>query len=115
MRNPFLPILPCFLLASAGLALDSIPFEPATDLPLGGRPSAVVRGDFNRDGRADLAVLDSDTDGVRVLLNRPSGASGGPIGDFPLEIPGRWTASRARLDGSGESPFYPAAIEVRGG
>src|SRR2546425_37654 len=46
---------------------------PATDFPVGASPSAVAVGDFNRDGRLDLAVANNGSRGVWVLLGNGDG------------------------------------------
>ncbi len=43
---------------------------PQTVFPVGDQPSSVAVGDFNVDGASDLAVANSQTDDVSVLLNR---------------------------------------------
>src|SRR5262245_2459043 len=42
-------------------------FSPATSFPVGTNPQAVVTGDFNNDGRLDLAVANHDDRTVSVL------------------------------------------------
>jgi hypothetical protein len=44
-------------------------------LPSGASPSDVVTGDFNGDGKMDIAVLDAGTNSVTVFLNTSSGGS----------------------------------------
>src|SRR5437867_671299 len=39
-------------------------------VPTGRRPSSVAVGDFDRDGRSDLAVANYDDDTISVLLGR---------------------------------------------
>lgn len=43
-------------------------FSPAVNYPAGSAPQAVVTGDFNGDGRPDLAVANADASNVGVLL-----------------------------------------------
>jgi hypothetical protein len=43
-----------------------------TDFGAGIEPNSVAVGDFNRDGRPDLAVADFDIDTVSILLNTAS-------------------------------------------
>src|ERR1041385_8083025 len=38
------------------------------DIPLGGAPSTIAVGDFNHDGNADLAIVDTSTSQVQVRL-----------------------------------------------
>ena len=42
-------------------------FSPATSFPVGPNPQAVVTGDFNNDGKLDLAVANHDDGTVSVL------------------------------------------------
>ncbi|MGQ0620015.1 MAG: beta strand repeat-containing protein [Panacagrimonas sp.] len=74
----------------------SASFAPVTTMGAGGSfPTAVAVGDFNGDGRPDLAVANTSSDSVRVFLNTTapgsisaSFVSGGSrsVGDFPLAI-----------------------------
>src|SRR5260370_448434 len=45
-------------------------FKP---LPVGSRPNSIVAGDFNGDGRLDLAVADGFSNEVSVLLGNGDG------------------------------------------
>jgi serine/threonine protein kinase len=49
-------------------------FWPQVVYPVGKRPNAVVVGDFNGDGRPDLAVANTADSTIGVLLNDGSGA-----------------------------------------
>jgi hypothetical protein len=48
----------------------STPFQP---IPVGADPNAIVAGDFNGDGRLDLAVVNSDNDDISVLISNGDG------------------------------------------
>ena len=48
-------------------------FQPLTRPPTGISPDAVVAGDFNRDGRLDLAVANFASNSVSVLLGTGPG------------------------------------------
>ncbi|HEU5182264.1 MAG TPA: VCBS repeat-containing protein [Candidatus Polarisedimenticolia bacterium] len=66
-------------------------------------PSFMVTADFNRDGRTDLAGVDSpfrETAGARVLLAMPPGPRHGPDADTGGN---RQAECGARLDGSASS------------
>src|SRR5689334_15082853 len=57
----------------------SVPnFGPPTSYPAGGNPVAVKIGDFNNDGKPDVAVADYISDEVSVLLGNGSGGFGSP-------------------------------------
>src|SRR5437899_10786734 len=46
---------------------------PAADFPVGTNPSSVVVGDFNGDGKQDLAVANNRSDNISVLLGNGDG------------------------------------------
>jgi uncharacterized repeat protein (TIGR01451 family) len=85
------------LLASLGYpaTISAVTFGPATDYPVGTAPSAVAVGDFNGDGKLDLAVANAGSNFVSILLGKGDGTfqpalmadAGGPqssiaVGDF---------------------------------
>jgi hypothetical protein len=49
-------------------------FSPAVNYPVGLSPQAVVTGDFNGDGRLDLAVANQSSSTVSILLGNADGA-----------------------------------------
>src|SRR5262249_27553974 len=55
---------------------DLLSFFSAVPYPTGRSPNAVAVGDVNGDGRADLAVADSGSNDVAVLLNAGDGTFG---------------------------------------
>jgi hypothetical protein len=65
-------------------------FVPAVEYVVGDSPQAIVSGDFNGDGRADLAAANSASDSVSILLGNADGsfASGGSfaVGDSPMSV-----------------------------
>src|SRR5262249_6343208 len=74
--------------------------DPPVALPLaaGAEVSAIVTGDFNGDGRADLAVTDFLSDQVTVLLGDGDGAFR-PAGSFGV---GRRPAAAVAGDFNGD-------------
>ena len=64
---------------SSRLSLESLEdrcllsFSPAVSYPVGTNPQAVVTGDFNGDGRLDLAVANSSSNTVSLLLGNAGG------------------------------------------
>ena len=49
-------------------------FQPAMAIGVGERPSSVALGDFNGDGKPDLAVANETSNNVTALINQGSGA-----------------------------------------
>jgi len=62
----------------------------ATSYPAGTAPQAIVAADFNNDGRLDLAVANSSTNSVSVLLGNGNGtfqqAQSSAAGDNPVSL-----------------------------
>jgi FG-GAP-like repeat/Calx-beta domain/Carboxypeptidase regulatory-like domain/FG-GAP repeat len=56
----------------------------------GSNPRSVVIGDFNGDGKQDIAIPNSNSNNVSILLGNGTGAFGSatnfPAGDFPISI-----------------------------
>src|SRR5437899_13069511 len=72
-----LPLTSASLIARA----DAVSFTPHRDFTTGVSPRTVVVGDFDHDGRPDLAVVNNGSATVSVLLN--DGAGGfRPTTDF---------------------------------
>jgi hypothetical protein len=65
-------------------------FGAATSFALGAGPVSVAVGDFNGDGKPDLAVVNSNSNTVSVLLGTGSGGFGPrtdfAVGGFPLAV-----------------------------
>ncbi len=63
------------ILAGLAGAADShaVDFGPATAYPVGTNPVGAVAGDFNGDGKPDIAVLNAGSNNVSVLLNNGDG------------------------------------------
>ncbi len=55
-------------------------WQQASHIPLNGAPVALAGADFNRDGKADLAVADHDTFGIQLLFgDGKGGLAKGPL------------------------------------
>ena len=54
-------------------------FQPAVNYPAGDEPNYIAVGDFNGDGKLDLAVANSAADNVSVLLGNGDGTFGAPV------------------------------------
>jgi len=62
---------------------SAAPFSP---VPVGANPVDVTTGDFNQDGKPDLAVSDFGSDDVTILLNTGSGTFT-PAAQSPVAVP----------------------------
>jgi len=114
------------------VACASFGFSPSAGSPVsvGNSPYATVVGDFNRDGRQDIAVANAASNDVTILLGNGSGgfspAPGSPVnvgnspyavavGDFngdgrqDLAIPNFGSNNVTILLGNGSGGFTPAA------
>jgi hypothetical protein len=65
-------------------------FSVATNFPVGSQPRSVGIGDFNGDGRQDLAVANENSNNVSVLLGDGAGSFGPAVnfsaGPFPFRL-----------------------------
>jgi type II secretory pathway component GspD/PulD (secretin) len=66
-------VSPVSQLASAAAAGNLTGTFPRTDFPVGHSPSAVAAGDFNGDGKLDLAVTNEGDNTVSILLGKGDG------------------------------------------
>jgi hypothetical protein len=60
-------------------------FAPPNIFPAGTRPRSVTVGDFNHDGKADVAVANEGSNNVSILLGNGAGALGSPT-DFNVGL-----------------------------
>ncbi|MFI5039934.1 MAG: FG-GAP repeat domain-containing protein, partial [Solirubrobacterales bacterium] len=70
-------------LVIAPSALGAVTFAPAASLGVGATPYAVAVGDFNGDGKRDLATANNGSANVSVLLGDGNGTFGA-ASNFPL-------------------------------
>ncbi|WP_322647924.1 FG-GAP-like repeat-containing protein [Nostoc sp. ChiVER01] len=65
-------------------------FQPATNFSVGTSPFSVAVGDFNGDGKLDLAAANRDSNNVSVLLGNGSGsfatATNFSVGNNPISV-----------------------------
>lgn len=128
---------------AAHLAIESAPNQqpvagcgasfaqaPGSPISVGREPGSVVAGDFNLDGKPDLAVANALSDNVTILLGQGNGgfssAAGSPfsvgdqpvsvaVGDFNLDgkpdlaVANRESANLTILLGTGTGGFTQAA------
>src|SRR6266498_3119624 len=126
-----LPFVSGFL--SAISFAQSVAFTAATNFGAGDRPRSVAVGDFNGDGRQDLAVANQGSGNVSILLGNGNGTFGaatnfavgnGPlsvvVGDFngdgrqDLAVANQFSANVSILLGNGNGTFG-AATNFAGG
>jgi VCBS repeat-containing protein len=78
------------LMAPLARAAASVSFTGPSYFPVGSFPASVAVGDFNGDGKPDLAVANEFSNDVSVLLGGSSGSFGNatsyPTGDFPDSV-----------------------------
>jgi len=71
-------------------ALAQVSFSAPTDYAVGEVPSSVVAADFDGDADPDLAVTNTESDDVSLLLGGSGGhfaaATGIPAGDYPYSV-----------------------------
>src|SRR6266851_4111749 len=73
----------CWLLLPVAVSFaQPVSFLPRTNFPVGNRPDSVAVGDFNGDGRLDLAVANFSSNTVVILLGTGTGAFSAPA-SFP--------------------------------
>src|SRR5213083_3066427 len=81
---------------------------PAADFPTGVSSASVAVGDFDGDGRLDLAVANNGSDDVSVLLGNGDGtfqpAVNYPVGEFP------WSVAVGDFDGDGRLDLAVATL-----
>ena len=65
-------------------------FQAAVSYAVGAVPYAVAVGDFNGDGKADLAVANADSDNVSVLLGNGNGTFQSAVNYATGAVLGRW-------------------------
>ena len=77
---------------------QSVKFGAAVSYPTGPGPKALAPGDFNRDGKVDLAVV-TNVDTVNLLLGNGEGSFQPPV-SFPVKGPGAIVAGDLNRDGN---------------
>src|SRR5579883_2456196 len=71
-----------------GTGSIATPFQSPTSYAAGTGPYCVLAGDFNKDGRLDLAVSNQTSNNVSILLGAAGGTFGAPnnfaVGTTPV-------------------------------
>lgn len=75
-------------------------FSAATHFLVGTDPKSVAIGDFNHDGKLDLAVANAGSDNVSILLGRGDGSFNDAT-NFPVGSPGPASIAAGDFSGSG--------------
>ena len=79
----------------------AVDFAPQKTYPVGTSPSAIVVGDFNGDGKPDLAVLNSESRSVSILLGNGQGGFQ-PARNFDVGGDNPTSVSVADFNGDGK-------------
>jgi len=85
---------------AADPGLPKVFFSPATNFPAGVGPGQSATGDFNGDGRLDLAVTNQNTNSVSILLGNGNGTFGAPTNFAAGTSPRSLAAGDFNGDGS---------------
>lgn len=86
MRAPCLPILCVLILVTASSGQSACPvgiFNGPAQFVAGGGANSIAVGDYNEDGHADLAVVNSIAQTVSILLGDGNASYGAPM-PFPV-------------------------------
>src|SRR5262249_16474615 len=90
-------------------------FQNRVDFPTGTSPGTVVAGDFNRDGRQDLAVGNQGSGTLSILVQNPVGTFSPTSVNFGNQKVG--PASQAKtvtLTNKGSAPLSPKKVAITG-
>ena len=72
------------VLITLAASASTVTFKPVQTYPVGTNPISVVLGDLNGDGNLDLAVLNSGSNNVTVLLGQCGNFTVGEMGPRKL-------------------------------
>ncbi|MGO4884880.1 MAG: FG-GAP repeat domain-containing protein [Bryobacteraceae bacterium] len=108
-------------------------FEEQTTYPAGANPSSVTAGDFNKDGKLDLAVANASSHNVSILLGDGKGTFQPPVnyeigsggssvlatdfngdGNVDLAVTNEGSSTISILIGNGNGTFQPQVIYATG-
>ncbi len=82
--------LPLFVVSLTSSAQNSWIFSAPRDYPVGSQPQSVVVGDFNGDGRPDIATANQASNDISILPQNGDGsfqaAVNNPVGNGPVSL-----------------------------
>jgi hypothetical protein len=87
------------LVHSPGTTTYAVTFGPGTSYAVGNGPSGIVAGDFNGDGKLDIAVANSGTASISVLLGNGDGTFQPALTTLVGQTP--WALAGADVNGDG--------------
>src|SRR6266545_3909963 len=100
-------------------AAQTVSFGAKTDFGTGARPSSVAVGDFNGDGKLDLAVANFGSNTVSILLGTGTGSFGARTdfvtGSAPASVAVGDFNGDGKLDlatANGDSFDYPDTVSI---
>jgi hypothetical protein len=113
-RVTHVAIVLCLAFRTASPANATIGFQPPVSYPVGTVPAAVVAADFNRDGISDLAVVNSGSGDVSILLGNGNGTFQAAINfDADMTNPAALAAGDFNQDRNLDlAVFQPGVISV---
>src|SRR5207237_49413 len=93
-------------------------FQPARPYPVGSAPHSLTLGDFNGDGRLDLATANSTGNSVAVLLGNGDGSfTTGTVSSFSVSVfqgSGSLAAGTVSSQAFGFPPVSVVAADLNG-
>jgi FG-GAP repeat. len=88
-------------------------FSAQTTFPVGSGPGAVIAGDFNHDGKPDLAVLNLGSSDISILIGNGAGSFSGPTtsptGVNPFDMTLADLNGDGNLDLATTNPGFPSS------
>jgi FG-GAP-like repeat/Divergent InlB B-repeat domain/FG-GAP repeat len=98
LRRKILAAVAFAVFQSSGMA-QAVSFASGTSYPVGTGPFGITTGDFNRDGKLDLAVANSGSATISILLGNGDGTFQPALSTSAGQAP--WALIAADLNGDG--------------
>jgi len=90
-------------------------FQPGISVPVGNSPSSIAVGDFNGDGRLDIAVVNSADNTISILLQAPAAQTNPPALSFGAQAVGTTSGSmQVLLSNTGSATMTVAGVQISG-